>query len=142
MCITSASMLNWKAWKDVGGFAEEFFIDAVDFDMCLLLREHGYKIIRTYDTQLLHEVGHSQIRKLFGKEYLVYHHSPLRYYYMVRNGLYLGKRHHFVVHSTIRAFRQIAMALIYEDRKKEKLTMMAKGFWHAIRGRYGKYKQV
>ena len=139
MCITSASMLNWKAWKEVGGFAEEFFIDAVDFDMCLLLREHGYKIIRTYDTQLLHEVGHSQIRKLFGKEYLVYHHSPLRYYYMVRNGLYLGKRHHFVVHSTIRAFRQIAMALIYEDRKKEKLTMMAKGFWHAIIGRYGKY---
>lgn len=139
MCITSASMLNRKAWKEVGGFAEEFFIDAVDFDMCLLLREHGYKIIRTYDTQLLHEVGHSQIRKLFGKEYLVYHHSPLRYYYMVRNGLYLGKRHHFVVHSTIRAFRQIAMALIYEDRKKEKLTMMAKGFWHAIIGRYGKY---
>ena len=139
MCITSASMLNWTAWKEVGGFAEEFFIDAVDFDMCLLLREHGYKIIRTYDTQLLHEVGHSQIRKLFGKEYLVYHHSPLRYYYMVRNGLYLGKRHHFVIHSTIRAFSQIAMALIYEDRKKEKLTMMAKGFWHAIIGRYGKY---
>lgn len=139
MCITSASMLSWKAWKEVGGFAEEFFIDAVDFDMCLLLREHGYKIIRTNDTKLLHEVGHSQIKKLFGKEYLVYHHSPLRYYYMVRNGLYLGKRHHFVVHATIRAFRQIAMALIYEDRKKEKLSMMAKGFWHAIIGRYGKY---
>lgn len=138
MCITSASMINIKAWNDVGKFTEKLFIDAVDFDMCLLLREHGWKILRTNDVALLHEVGHSEIRKLFGKEYLVYHHSPLRYYYMVRNGIYLGKRHHFICHAIIRAFRQITMVILYEDRKVEKLKMMIKGFYHAIIGRYGK----
>ena len=138
-CITSASLLNVKAWQEVGGFANEFFIDSVDFDMCYLLREHGYKIIQTYDTALLHEVGHSQIRKLFGKEYLVYHHSPIRYYYMIRNGLYLGKRHHFLPRAILRACRQLVMVMLYEDQKVTKLKMMLQGIWHAFRGRYGKY---
>lgn len=139
MCITSASMLKVSAWKNVGGFANEFFIDSVDFDMCLLLREHGYKILRTYDTVLLHEVGHSQIRKLFGKEYLVYHHSPIRYYYMIRNGIYLGQRHHFLFHAILRACRQLTMVLLYEDKKSVKLNLMLKGIYHAIIGKYGKY---
>lgn len=139
MCITSASMLKVSAWKEVGGFANEFFIDSVDFDMCLLLREHGYKVLRTYDTVLLHEVGHSQIRKLFGKEYLVYHHSPIRYYYMIRNGIYLGQRHHFLFHAILRACRQLMMVLLYEDKKSVKLNLMLKGIYNAIIGKYGKY---
>lgn len=43
MCITSASMMNLNAWKQVGGFDEKMFIDSVDFDICLSMREHGYK---------------------------------------------------------------------------------------------------
>lgn len=139
MCITSASLLNYQAWKDVGGFTEKLFIDAVDFDICLSLREHGYKIICTYDTMLLHEVGHSEIKKLFGREYLVYHHSPIRYYYMIRNGLYLGYRHHFLPHAILRAGRQLVMVLLYEDKKFAKIKLMFKGILHAIVGRYGKY---
>lgn len=137
-CITSASLLNVKAWEEVGGFANKFFIDSVDFDMCYLLREHGYKIIRTYDTALLHEVGHGQIRKLFGKEYLVYHHSPIRYYYMIRNGLYLGKRHQFLPKAILRTCRQLVMVILYEDNKIAKFKMMLWGIWHAARGIYGK----
>ena len=139
-CITSASMLKVSAWNEVGGFANEFFIDSVDFDMCLLLREHGYKIVRTYDTVLLHEVGHSQLRKLFGKEYLVFHHSPIRYYYMIRNCIYLGRRHHFLPHAILRACRQFMMVLLYEDEKAVKLKLMLKGIYHAIIGKYGKYE--
>lgn len=132
-------MLKVSAWKEVGGFANDFFIDSVDFDMCLLLREHGYKILRTYDTVLLHEVGHSQLRKLFGKEYLVYHHSPIRYYYMIRNSIYLGQRHHFLLHAMLRACRQLTMVMLYEDKKSVKLNLMLRGIYHAIIGKYGKY---
>ena len=138
-CITSASMINIRAWDNVGGFTEKLFIDAVDFDMCLLLRKHGWKILRINDAALLHEVGHSEIKKLFGKEYLVYHHSPVRYYYMIRNGIYIGRKHHFVCHAIIRAFRQFVMVIFYEDKKMNKLKMMIIGLWHAIIGRYGRY---
>lgn len=29
-CITSSALVNLKAWKEVGGFDESLFIDAVD----------------------------------------------------------------------------------------------------------------
>lgn len=138
MCITSASMMNLNAWKQVGGFDEKMFIDSVDFDICLSMREHGYRIIKTYDTALLHEVGHSEIRKLFGKEYQIYHHSPLRYYYMIRNGIYLGKRHHFTFKATLRAIRLFILVSLFEENKMEKISKMLLGFYHASINRYGK----
>ena len=137
-CITSASMMNLTIWEEVGGFNEDMFIDSVDFDICLSMREHGYKIIKTYDTALLHEVGHSEIRKLFGKEYQIYHHSPLRYYYMIRNGIYLGKRHHFTFKATLCAIRLFILVLLYEQNKIEKAKKMLLGFYHASINRYGK----
>lgn len=138
ICITSASMMNLNAWKEVGGFNEDMFIDSVDFDICLSMREHGYRIIKTYDTALLHEVGHSEIRKLFGKEYQIYHHSPLRYYYMIRNGIYLGKRHHFTFKATLRAIRLFILVSLFEENKMEKISKMLLGFYHASINRYGK----
>lgn len=138
VCITSASMMNLRVWKEVGGFNEDMFIDSVDFDICLSMREHGYRIIRTYDTALLHEVGHSEIRKLFGKEYQIYHHSPLRYYYMIRNGIYLGKRHHFTFKATLRAIRLFILVSLFEENKMEKISKMLLGFYHASINRYGK----
>lgn len=140
MCITSASMMNIKAWDEVGGFPEDFFIDSVDFDICLSMREHGYKIVRTNDTALLHEVGHSEIRHSFGKDRQIYHHNPIRYYYMVRNGIFLGKRHHFVIKATYRVFRMAFFTLLYDDRRIQKARMMLKGLYHAIINRYGEYK--
>ena len=137
-CITSASMMNLKAWKEVGGFDEIMFIDSVDFDICLSMREHGYKIIRTHDTALLHEVGHSEIRRLFGKEYQIYHHSPLRYYYMVRNGIYLGEKHHFTARAVYRVIRLFFLVILFEENKFNKAKMMLLGFYHAIVHRYGK----
>lgn len=138
VCITSASMMNLKTWKAVGGFNEEMFIDSVDFDICLSMREHGYRIVKTYDTALLHEVGHSEIRKLFGNEYQIYHHSPLRYYYMIRNGIYLGKRHHFTFKATLRAIRLFILVSLFEENKIEKIKKMLLGFYHASINRYGK----
>ena len=140
MLITSASMLNLNVWKEVGGFCDEMFIDSVDFDICLSIREHGYKIIRTYETALLHEVGHSEIRHSFGKDRQIYHHNPIRYYYMVRNGIFLGKRHHFVIKATYRVFRMAFFTLLYDDRRIQKAKMMLKGLYHAIINRYGEYK--
>lgn len=139
MCITSASMMNLNAWKQVGGFDEKMFIDSVDFDICLSMREYGLKIIRTYDAALLHEVGHSEIRKLFGKEYQIYHHSPLRYYYMVRNGVYLGVKHHFIIKAVYRVLRLFFLVILFEENKLRKAKMMVLGFYHALIHRYGKY---
>ena len=87
-CITSASLTNVKAWRDVDGFYEELFIDYVDYDFCAKLRRKGYKIIRDSDVAILHEIGHSKKICIGKHSYVLYNHSPIRDYYIVRNRLY------------------------------------------------------
>lgn len=138
-CITSASLLNLNAWNDAGKFCEKMFIDSVDFDLCYSLTEKGYRIIRTNDVALLHEVGHSRLVNFMGKEEQIYNHSPLRYYYIIRNSFLLGKRHHRFIYFGLRAIKRFLLVTIYErDQKKAKIKIMLRGFYHAMIGKYGK----
>ena len=45
-CITSGALLNVNACISCGLFDEQMFIDYVDFDMCITMRENGYKILQ------------------------------------------------------------------------------------------------
>ena len=139
LCITSASAVNVNAWKRVGGFCEKMFIDAVDFDICMSLCEYGYKILKINDVKLLHEVGHSRKVKLLGKEELVFNHSPLRCYYMIRNNFLLGKRHHQLLRQIGLAVKRIILINMYEENRWNKNKMMFQGIFHALIGKYGKY---
>lgn len=58
--ITSGSMLNVAAWKMVGGYDERLFVDWVDNEFCDSLRVHGYEVVRTGRTYLLHEMGNQE----------------------------------------------------------------------------------
>ena len=58
--ITSGSMINIAAWKGVGGYDERLFVDWVDDEFCDNLRTHGYRLIRTNGTSILHELGHQE----------------------------------------------------------------------------------
>jgi rhamnosyltransferase len=138
-CIASASAIRISAWLKIGGYAEEMFIDKVDFDICKKLRHADYKILRLNNVVLLHEVGHSILVKLFGKQYAAYFHSPIRCYYMIRNYIYLGKHYDDLLRNLVRCFKRFLIVNIYEDNRLEKDKMMFIGFWHGIIGRYGKY---
>lgn len=132
MCITSASMLNVEAWQQIGGFDDSMFIDSVDFDICINLRNHGWKILKTYKTYVLHEVGHSKVIKIFGKEYLSLNHSPFRYYYIVRNQVYLGRKYHFLMRNLLVTARTFWTVIRYEQQKRAKLSKMIKGLFHGL----------
>ena len=58
--ITSGSMVNIAAWNAVGGYDERLFVDWVDDEFCDNLRTHGYRLLRTYGTSILHELGHQE----------------------------------------------------------------------------------
>lgn len=136
-CITSSSLLNIKAWEAVGGFCEEYFIDSVDLDMCWLLRENGYKILKINDVILLHEVGHSVVKRFLGKDEIILNHTPTRYYYIVRNSFLFGKRHNQRVHSFLYAVKKTILVLLFEDRRLLKFRYIVKGFKDGILGKYG-----
>lgn len=138
-CIASASAIRISAWKKVGGFYEPLFIDAVDFDMCWSLREHGYKILRINDVKLLHEVGHSKVVQFAGKERLILNHSPLRYYYIMRNSFLVGRRHCRLLRNLKADIRLVYQINRYETNRLKKDIMLWKGFWHGLFGKSGKY---
>lgn len=58
--ITSGSMVNLAAWKQVGGYDERLFVDWVDNEFCDNLRSHGYRLVETHATHILHELGHQE----------------------------------------------------------------------------------
>lgn len=126
-CITSASMLRVQAWKEIGGFDDNMFIDSVDFDICINLRKHGWKIFRTFKTEILHEVGHSKVIKIFRKEYLSLNHAPFRYYYIARNNIYLGRKYGMLLHNMRVIIRMIWTILRYEEKKIIKIIKITKG---------------
>lgn len=139
-CIASASAIRISAWDKVGGFYGPLFIDSVDYDICWSLREADYKIVKINGVRLLHEVGHSIVVRFAGKERQIYNHSPLRYYYMVRNRIIVGRRHHRRLKSLKYVIRLIFQVNKYETNRWAKDKMMAIGLLHGIIDKKGKYE--
>lgn len=88
-CITSGSLCSIGAWESIGGYDEAMFIDFVDFDFCLRLRQSGLTIVRVPTTTLLHEIGKITRHGPF----TAYHHSAFRSYHMARDMLYYAYKH-------------------------------------------------
>lgn len=124
--ITSASLTNLNAWKQINGFDETLFIDGVDKDFCFRARIAGYVILKCYDVNLLHELGNLKCIKIFGKVIYVTHHSARRKYYMARNVIYLDKKF-----GTREAFRSIikliAKTVVFERQKLDKTNQILGG---------------
>ena len=129
-CITSACLTNVAASKAVGGFDETMFIDSVDFDFCAMLRKNGYQIIKVNYPGLLHEVGHTKTVRFLHLELEVHNHSPFRTYYIIRNKIYMMRKHKDylnIKNETINLCLSIYLVLIYENQKLTKLRKIIKG---------------
>lgn len=134
-CITAASFVNVSAYEASDGFDKKMFIDGVDFDICLNLRQHGFKIYRVNYDGLLQEVGNGRNVKLFGKPYIIYNHSPFRCYYIARNNIYLARKYVDVSmkHMIGKEILAEIATVLYEDQKMEKLKQRWRGFYDGIK---------
>lgn len=132
-CITSASLLRLSAWQQVGGFWEDLFIDMVDFDMCWSLQEKGFIILRTNQKSLLHEIGHSK-RVLFrGEENVIYNHPPIRSYYISRNTIAVGRKHHRLKQCFRWDIKRFILILLFENNRLIKCHLFLKGLIEGFR---------
>ncbi|OOP61071.1 hypothetical protein BMF89_14320 [Arthrobacter sp. SRS-W-1-2016] len=133
-CITSGSLCSVKAWKSVDGYDEAMFIDFVDFDFCLRLREAGFRIIREPGSTLLHEIG--QITR--HGPMTAYHHSAFRSYHMARDMLYYAHKHRsspreLMVHQRRLAgtyavlFRKAIVVSLFEEDRLRRVTSIIRG---------------
>lgn len=126
-CITSGSLMNLKICNQVGKFDEKMFIDYVDFEYCYRVKGCGYKILYNPESVLLHQLGNGEVKKNFGKTFLVSHHNPIRHFFLVRNCIYCIRKHGLYQRMLYRIFRDIFEVIFYEKCKVKKLTAMANG---------------
>lgn len=138
-CITAGNLVRLKAWESVGGFTEELFIDGVDFDFCLKLHEGGWQILRTNNVCLVQEIGHGRRIPLpHHHQISILSHSPLRLYYITRNYLYIGRRHHQQWHWTKEVAKRMLIVACFEHDRWKKLGAMLKGIRHFFQGKTGR----
>lgn len=119
-CITSGALTNIKAWKQVRGFDEYMFIDYVDFDFSISLREAGYKIMKVPNFHIYHELGDTKMIHIWKWNIRVTKHSPMRKYYMGRNIIYFCKKHKeyaSIPIEILRLFKIELFILLFENHK-------------------------
>ncbi len=139
--LTSGNFVSTEAWKAVGGYREELFIDYVDFDFCSRLEQAGYKVGYLRDYSIEHRIGNPIEFKLLGRTFHAMNHSPIRDYYRYRNARFLSKENPqaFEKEYLKELFWQLPKMLLFEDNKAEKLRMIRKGIADGKQGKLGKY---
>jgi len=140
--ITSGNIVNLHAYKQVGGFDDELFIDEVDHDFCFKLMQANYKIFLLSNVRMAHSLGNSKIHKfIFNYKFHVMHHSPVRKYYIIRNRLVVRKRYPAYTRRYIKDNIHLLISIIlFESNKIEKIINVARGYCDYKKNKLGKIK--
>ncbi len=137
--MTSGNIISLKAYTEIGGFKDWMFIDAVDFDYCLNLRDYGYDIWRLGTVELTHNLGDMVTKKIGSKQYMSSNHNPTRRYYVVRNrhyflDMYSERYPDFCNAESQSTKREVKGIILCEKNKFKKLFAMFKGYMDYKRG--------
>ncbi len=89
--ITSGNLVRLSAWKSINGFNEDWFIDELDHDFCLRLKQKNWTILSSKKEWLSHQLGTTTACKwIFTNKVLhISLHSPERTYYIIRNACFV-----------------------------------------------------
>lgn len=143
--MTSGNLVKTSIFNEVGMFNEKFFIDFVDHEFCLRIKRKKYNIITVSNIILLHSLGESVNKSIFGKKIIVTNHSILRRYYITRNRFYCWKEFKedfpsWVLGDKLRFINEIIKIQFFEKNKIPKYKMIVKGIKDYRRKVYNKIK--
>jgi len=133
--MTSGNILNLSVIKKIGKFKDDYFIDYVDIELCLRLRKNGFKIIRVNNSFLVHNEADVSKKKFFGLTVYPQNHSAVRWYYKIRNYLYLKEEYNKIFEQYFETESKnvrnsIIKVLLFEKQKIKKMRMILKGYIH------------
>ena len=139
--ISSGSLIRREAIEVVGLPRADFFMDFVDYEHCLRLRRHGFKIAVVRDSHLEHVLGDPSKFNFFGRTKYWSDHAPWRFYYMVRNEVFTIWEYYpqwrNKVFLLFRLGRYALSLCLFGKRKMACLGMMWRGFLDGRSGRLG-----
>lgn len=146
LVITSGSLNNLSAYKHLGPFREDFFIDYVDTEYCLRAQEFSYTIFVAWSAILHHRLGNQQKKQIGGITLRPTFHSPVRWYYIHRNrmvmyGMYAFRFPLWAIYDFSVGIYAFLKMLVYEDRRWQKIKAAILGISDGLLCRMGPIPQ-
>jgi rhamnosyltransferase len=143
--ITSGCVMSLDIWKSVGGFDENLFIDEVDHDMCMKIRNFGRKILTTRVPCLNHVIGVALDNMPEVESKTRFRPQPFRSYYQVRNSLIMVNRYiftqpRFAINRVFNLGKNLFRIAAYYPHKGQYFRYVGKGGLDFLTKQKGKLK--
>lgn len=139
--ISSGSLVQRAAVEKVGLPRQDFFMDFVDFEYCLRMRRHGFKVALVCGSVLDHSIGDPRAVTFLGFPRTWNDHAPWREYYFVRNQTFTIWNYYPDWRSKLYVLRKVlrhAAGIFFFGKCKARcFKMMLLGFQDGRAGRLG-----
>ena len=141
--ITSGTIFPLSIFQKNGLFRHDFFIDVIDTEFAQRAKKNNINIIAIHSVILSHKLGY-QVNKhrLLWKVVFPNEYSPIRTYYIIRNGLILFKEYPDPQEKRKYLwywfYKRSVFIVLYERNKMNKLKALLWGYYHGKKGVVGK----
>lgn len=148
--IQSGMVISTTCLIDSGLLDETLFIDCVDTEFCLRVRDHGWNIAVVPGTNIIHSLGELVSFTPFWRRHKKNHaqgtlqyHAPFREYYIARNNVNLcirnfSKRPRWVLSVAHRELVPHLKVLTGSPNLRKQWLAVFVGTWHGLVRRRGK----
>ncbi|MBD2074228.1 glycosyltransferase family 2 protein [Phormidium sp. FACHB-592] len=144
--ITSGALVSLRTVAHVEPPDAGLFIDGIDLDYGLRLRQAGFHNLVVPDAAMYHRFGVPFQLEILGRKKVFQLYSPLRYYYICRNHTYLELRHSQGWYRLTCCLRRLKFLLLTVLKilafdaapKGQKAIACVTGTYHGFLGRLGK----
>lgn len=138
--ITSGTLLSLDAYKVIGAFRNDFFIDCVDFEFSLRIKKNGFVNLQSPIVAIDHRLGFEKNNKVLFLSFKSSNHPPLRRYFMARNHLVITKLYFFsfpywVAKKNFFFIKSLLNIILVDDQKNDKMKKTLLGLKDGIQNR-------
>ncbi|WP_310630130.1 MULTISPECIES: glycosyltransferase family 2 protein [unclassified Paraburkholderia] len=139
--ISSGTAISLAAYRALGRFREDFFIDHVDAEYCMRAQAHGVPVCVNADVSLPHELGKATPGQHWPRVD-IFDQSALRHYYAARNCILVARDywHSYPALLLINliTLKHLAFVLLHARQKRMKLQAILCGIGDGLRGKCGR----
>jgi len=139
--ISSGSAISATAYRKIGAFREDYFIEYVDIEYGLRATRHGVPVYINTAVELRQQVGQFVKRGIFSTS----NHVAWRRYYASRNAVHALRSNadRWSIHWLIEllTLHQVACVLVCEEHKLRKVIAIAVGYVDGVFGKLGTFEQ-
>jgi rhamnosyltransferase len=141
IAITAGSLLSLSAYRTVGAFRDDYFIDCVDMEYCLRVRSEGLKVIIATKALMVQKIGQPTVRQIPWKVITLSNHGRIRRYYMIRNHIdmaktYIFKEPSYVLKASWERFKSTITVSLFEKDRLAKASYAALGLFDGLIGKF------